>query len=297
MRLNQVDLNLFLVFEAIYTQRNLTKAATVLCITQPAVSNALNRLRKTFDDPLFIRTPGGMLPTPFAKNIVDDIREALQLLTMSVREGDEFNPIQSNRQINCSMNDFCESLILPSTIQYLQENAPRMTLNSYYVSRDKVVKELVAGTLDFAFDVPLITDKNLCNLPLFRDEYVCVVRQDHPNITSSLNLEQYLTMEHLYVSSRRRGGDSVDLALSELGEQRNIKIRVKHHMAAIRVIERSDLLWTLPKRLADELDFKLYPLPFKLPPLEIHLFWHKSADKDATNIWLRNFFTKMIANS
>ena len=296
MRLNQVDLNLFLVFEAIYSQRNLTKAATVLCITQPAVSNALKRLRKTFDDPLFIRTPDGMLPTPFAKNIVDGIREALQLLTISVQEGDEFNPIQSNRQINCSMTDFCESLILPSTIQYLQENAPRMTLNSYYVSRDKVAKELIAGTLDFAFDVPLITDKNLCKLPLIHDEYVCVVRHNHPSITNNLNLEQYLAMGHLHVSSRRRGGDSVDLALTELGQQRNIKVRVKHHTVAIRVIERSNLLWTLPRRLADQLDFTIYPLPFELPPIEVHLFWHKSADKDAANIWLRNLFTQIIAN-
>jgi len=297
MRLNQVDLNLFLVFDAIYTQRNLTKAAAVLCITQPAVSNALNRLRKSFDDPLFVRTPTGMLPTPYAKNIIGGIRQALQLLSASVQDSQQFDPRLSQRQINCSIIDFSESLILPATIEHLGLHAPKLIFNSYYVPRDEVAKELAAGTLDFAFDVPLINDNNLCSAALTSDDYVCVTRKDHPTIMGSLSLKQYLSCEHIHVSSRRRGGDLVDIALREQNQARQIKVRVKHHMAAMQVISRSDLLWTLPRRLAAQLEVNIFPLPFELSPIEMHLFWHKSADNDATNKWLREFFIAMTANN
>lgn len=290
MRLSQVDLNLFLVFDTIYAERNLTKAAEVLCITQPAVSNALNRLRKTFDDQLFVRSPQGMIPTPVAHNIIVRVRKALQLLNSSVLESEIFTPEQSTRQITCSMNDLAESLILPQLIGKLQKSAPGVSLNSYYLSREEVAKELSSGTLDFAIDVPFISDKNLCHYPLADEEYVCVVRNAHPIIKDALNLDQYLSLSHLNVSSRRKGEGPVDIALSSQGYQRNIKVRVKHYMAATRVIEKTDLLWTLPKRLADQLKLKSLTLPFEMMSLEWHLFWHKSADKDQANIWMRKLF-------
>lgn len=290
MNLTNIDLNLFLVFDSIYTQRSLTKAAQVLCITQPAVSNALKRLRNTLNDPLFIRTPEGMTPTPFAKNIINSVREALQLLTISIQEGEEFDPFQSKRQINCSMNDLSELLFLPSIIQQLQQNAPNINLNSYYISREDVAKELAAGTLDFAIDVPFITNKDLIHQSLSYDTYVVAISNNHPIITDELTLEQYLSLKHLHVSNRRMGKGPIDIVLDKIGYQRAIGLRVKHYTIASQLIENSDLLWTIPKRLANKLNLKSLPLPFEAPPLESHLFWHKNSDKDKASLWLRKLF-------
>lgn len=290
MRLSQIDLNLFVVFDAIYSEQNLTRAAEVLCITQPAVSNALNRLRKTFDDQLFVRTPDGMMPTPVAENIVGQVREALQLLNLSVQEGDKFCPTSSEKIVACSMNDLGEALILPPIMAHLQRQAPKMSLTSYYVQREDMAKELAAGNLDFAIDVPLVADNNLCHAPLSGEDYVCAVRKDHPVITSELTTEQYLQLNHIHVSSRRKGMGVAELALSAMGLKRNIKVRVQHYMVAARIVANTDLAWTLPMRLAHQLDLKILPLPFEVASLNWHLFWHKSADKDQVNIWLRNLF-------
>ena len=290
MNLTNIDLNLFLVFDAIYTEKNLTKSAQVLCITQPAVSNALKRLRNTLNDPLFIRTPEGMTPTPFAKNIISSVREALQLLTISIQKGERFDPFQSTRQINFSMNDLSELLFLPPVIQRLQQSAPKMNINSYYISREDVAKELAAGTLDFAIDIPLMANKNLIHQTLSYDTYVVVVSKNHPTISGSLSFEQYITLKHLHVSNRRMGRGPIDVVLNKLGHQRNIGLRVKHYTVASQLIEESELLWTIPKNLADKLNLNSLPLPFEAPPLESHLFWHKNSDKDKANLWLRELF-------
>lgn len=297
MRLTQVDLNLFLVFNAIYSEQSLTKASKILCITQPAVSNALSRLRTTFNDPLFIRTMGSMHPTPFAKNIIEDVREALQLFACSIEEGHKFDPSESKIQINCSMNDLAESLFLPAIIKYLQRYAPAITFNSYYVSRDKVTKELAAGTLDFAIDIPFSTDKNIFNKTLSGEEHVCVVRKNHPIIVDELSLQDYINLGHIHVSNRRKGQGAVDIALNKLGYQRNIKVRVKHYMVAIKLIENSDLLWTIPKRLAIQFNLNYFALPIDMPAVVWHLLWHKNANKDQANVWLRELFFKLINNS
>jgi len=297
MKLTNIDLNLFLVFDSIYTNRSLTKAAQVLCITQPAVSNALKRLRNALNDPLFIRTPEGMTPTPFAKNTITDVRQALQLLTVSVQEGENFDPFQSKRQINCSMHDLSELLFLPKIIQQLQYNAPNIKVNSYYIPREDVAKELAAGTLDFAIDVPFITNKNLIHQPLSYDTYVVALCKDHPVISNTLTFEQYLSHKHLHVSNRRMGIGSIDIALNNLGHQRTIGLKVKHYTVASQFIEKSNLLWTIPKSLADKLNLNCLPLPFEVPPLESHLFWHENSDKDKANLWLRKMFFRLTTTS
>lgn len=294
MRLSQVDLNLFVVFDSIYTEKNLTRAAEVLCITQPAVSNALNRLRKTFDDQLFVRTPEGMMPTPVAENIVARVREALQLLNMSVQEGDKFNPLTSEKVIACSMNDLGETLLLPPILSHLQRLAPSMSLTSYYVPREDMAKELSAGSLDFAIDVPLVADKNLCHAPLNGEDYVCVVRKNHPLVRNDLSMDQYLALGHINVSSRRKGTGIIDMALNNMGVTRDVKVRVQHYMVGAKIVASTDLAWTLPMRLARQLDLQILPLPLEVPMLNWHLFWHKSADEDHANKWLRNIFLQGI---
>lgn len=158
MNLSKVDLNLFIVFDAIYTEANLTRAGQIVGITQPAVSNALARLRETFNDPLFVRTAQGMVPTPMAQNIIGPVRNALSLLRVSVQESRIFNPLQAVKTYRISMTDLTEAVILPPLFQRLRRLAPTVAIESFLSKRRETTKELAAGRLDFAVDAPLNTD-------------------------------------------------------------------------------------------------------------------------------------------
>jgi DNA-binding transcriptional LysR family regulator len=287
MRLNQVDLNLFVIFETIYAKRNLTRAAEVLCISQPAVSNALARMRKTFNDQLFVSTPQGMVPTPVAQNIVGRVGEALQLLNASVQEADQFVPGSAEKVFQVSMNDLTETLMLPALGDVLQREAPGIRIESYFSNRRDVVRELATGALDLAIDAPLISDPQLCHGPLMSERYVCMLRRGHPLAGRALTLESYLALGHIHISSRREGLGHVDAALNRLGKQRNIRMRVQHYMVAPQIALRTDLALTAPLGLIQGIDAVQLELPFALPAMEWHLYWHRSADRDQANAWLR----------
>jgi DNA-binding transcriptional LysR family regulator len=288
MRLNQVDLNLFVVFETIYEKRNLTRAAEVLSISQPAVSNALARMRKTFNDQLFVSTPQGMVPTPVAQNIIGRVGEALQLLNASVQEAELFLPAAASKVFRVSMNDLTETLLLPALGDVLQREAPGIRIESYFSKRKDVARELANGTLDLAIDAPLIDDPQLLHGPLMSERYVCMLRRGHPLAGQPLTLDNYLALGHVHMSSRREGQGHVDAALNALGRQRNIRMRVQHYMVAPLIALRTDLALTAPLGLVQGTDALLLELPFALPALQWHLYWHRSADRDQANTWLRD---------
>ncbi len=287
MRLNAVDLNLFVVLDVIYRERNLTRAAEVLCLTQPTVSNALARMRKTFNDELFVRTPKGMVPTPVTENIIGRVRDALQLLDSSVLEGDHFDPASSERVFRLSMNDVTEALLLPELMGELSVHAPGMSVESYYTRRRDLTMALSSGQLEMAIDIPAAADTELCHRPLFSERYVCAVREDHPAVGNSLTLEQYLALGHVHVSSRRRGAGLVEMQLNRMGLQRRIHLRLQHYQVVPQIILKTDLALTVPSHWVRWAGVKALELPFELPELESHLFWHRSADGDQANRWLR----------
>lgn len=295
MRLSQIDLNLFVVFETIYAKRNLTRAAEVLCVSQPAVSNALARLRKTFNDQLFVSTPNGMVPTPVAENIVGRVGEALQLLDASVQEADLFLPDKSKRVFKVSMNDLTEALLLPALGELLQHQAPGIRIESYFVSRKDVPRELAAGALDLAIDAPLIFAPHVCHTALMSTRHVCMLRRGHPLVRKKLSLNEYLELGHIHVSSRREGLGHVDVVLGKLGRSRKIQIRVQHYLMAPLIAMRTDLALTVPSGLARGYDARQFDLPFELPALESHLYWHRSVDQDQSSIWLRGKLMEVAA--
>ena len=296
MRISQMDLNLLTVFDTIYAERNLTRASEILHITQPAVSNALSRLRKTFDDPLFVRTSEGMTPTPQARNIVERIRKALQLVESCIDHDAAFDPQTSDKTMLCSLSDLAEALLLPRLFKHLSEAAPNMALRSYYVPRNEMPMELAAGTLDIGVDVTFVNDSNLHHTPLLDEEYVCAVRKDHPTIRRKPTMKHYLALGHVHVSSRRKGVGTVDQSLKTLGHRRTIAARVRDYTTAPLIVSESDLTCTLPRVLAKQAGLRIYPLPFETPPVSVHLYWHKTADADPANVWLRDMLTA-VANT
>ena len=287
MNLNKVDLNLFIVFDAIYTEANLTRAGQIVGITQPAVSNALARLRETFNDPLFVRTAQGMVPTPMAQNIIGPVRNALQLLRVSVQESRTFNPLQANTTFRISMPDLTEAVVLPPLFQRLRRLAPNVKIESMLAKRRETTKELAAGRLDFAMDAPLNTDPQVRHVKLLEDRYVCAMRRGHPLAKDKLSVEEYLSLSHIHISSRRSGLGMVDLALGKMGQQRKIALRSQHYMMATQVIQQTDMAVTVPERFARRHDLHQIPLPVDIPPLETHIYWHESTDQDPANRWMR----------
>lgn len=287
MRLDRVDLNLFVVFDTIYTERNLTRAAEVLHVTQPAISNALNRLRTVYGDELFVRQPRGMQPTPVAENSIGHVRQALALLNTSLQEGAAFDPAQSEKTFVLSMNDLAEMLILPGLVQQLSKQAPGVRLHNHYVGREELARELSSGQVDLAIDVPLVNDSNLLHCPISKEHYVCVLRQGHPMLAKNFSLQDYLALDHVHVSSRRSGGGYIDFALGKLGLKRRIALRLQHYVAAPDIVRNSDMALTVPKALADRLDLPSVEVPCELESLDWHLYWHRSADGDGANRWMR----------
>lgn len=288
MGLTKVDLNLFVVFDAIYSEGNLTRAGQIVGITQPAVSNALARLRETFNDPLFLRTAQGMVPTPMAQNIIGPVRQALRLLRASVQESRTFNPAEASKTFRISMTDLAEALLLPPLLRRLERLAPQIRIESTLARRRETTSELAAGRLDFAVDVPLNSDPQVRHVQLLEDRFVCAMRPDHPLADQTLTLEQYLAAGHIHISSRRNGLGYVDLALGKMGRRRRITLHSPHYLMATRVVLDTDLLLTVPERFARQQALRIAELPVAdIPRLASHLYWHESTDQDPANRWMR----------
>ena len=289
MNLSKVDLNLFIVFDAIYTEANLTRAGQIVGITQPAVSNALARLRETFNDPLFVRTAQGMVPTPMAQNIIGPVRNALSLLRVSVQESRIFNPLKASKNYRISMTDLTEAVVLPVLFQRLKRLAPGVTIESFLSKRRETTKELAAGRLDFAVDAPLNTDPQVRHVKLMEDRYVCAMRKGHPLAGKEvLRLDDYLAQAHIHISSRRSGLGHVDLSLGKMGIQRKIALRSQHYLMATQVLRQTDMVMTVPERFARRNDLHHVYLPVSdVPSVETHLYWHESTDQDPANRWMR----------
>lgn len=287
MTVKKCDLNLFQVFDTIYTERNLTHAARSLSITQPAVSNALARLRKLFDDELFVRTARGMMPTPVAESIAQNVSEALALLSSSILDREGFDARVSERTFQFSMSDLAEAVVLPRLIPYLKEAGPGISLQSYYVKRHELLRQLTRGEIDFAVDVPLVEDPQLRHQSLIRDDYVCVVRQNHPVLEHELTLERFLSLRHIQLSSRRKGLGQIDLALLKIDAERVIRLRVQHYGVAAAIVATTDLVVCLPRFLAVSEGLEVLELPFAVPQLDYHLYWHRHSDSDSSHRWMR----------
>ncbi len=292
MKLSNVDLNLFVVFDAIYTEGNLTRAGEIIGITQPAVSNSLSRLRTLFNDPMFVRTADGMVPTPVAQNIVGSVRQALGLIRSSVQESESFDPLASDKRFRVSMTDLGQSIHLPYLFSKITEQAPKVAIDCYQVHRRDMSIELASGNLDLAFDIPLAPDPQIRQAALFSHPHVCVVRNSHNVVRDKMDLAMYLSISHIHISSRRGGLGHVDLALGKMGKRRHIALRTQHYLATPQLVSNTNLALTVPKVFAQYLvrtyDVKYVELPFEVPNIETYLYWHESTDRDQANKWMRD---------
>lgn len=297
MNLSNFDLNLLVIFEAIYDARNLTRAGELVGLSQPAMSGALARLRAALGDELFVRTREGMVPTAAARTMIGPVRQALKLVDACVHPSSSFEAARAERTFRISMGDHSEARILAPLLQHLDREAPGVSIESYRVPRRDVPREFATGNLDFLVDVPLLSDPNVRHAPLFADRYACVVRREHPRIGPALDLEAFLELGHILISSRPRGSGHVDIALERLGHRRRIVLRAQHYLMAPAIVARTDLALTVPRGFAASLEgdyaVRVLELPFSVPEVESHLYWHASAEQDAGHRWLRELIVSL----
>lgn len=296
MHLSQVDLNLFVVLEAIYREGNITRAGQQLNLTQPAISHALKRLRDLLQDPLFVRQGAHMVPTPFTRNMIDQVRQALQILETNLSQSRNFAPEHTRRNFNLSLWEYAEALILPSLLRRLKDASPGMSITSVRIRRRDLETELASGSVDLAIEIPMTVSDRIRHKWLLNEAFVVVARQDHPAIKDKLDLETYLAQRHIQVSSRRQGPSLIDIELSRRGLRRQISLRNQHNQTACMVVSNTDMLLTLPERHAELFNtgspntgpaYRVYPFPLPAPRLEAHLYWHESVENDPANRWLR----------
>lgn len=293
MNLHRIDLNLFAVFDAIYTAGSLTKAADVLCITQPAVSNSLARLREMLNDPLFVRTGHSMTPTPVAQNIIVPAREALGLLRKSVLQSHVFEAETSVKAFNFASRDLLEVTIMPRLMARLQHRAPNITLTNYEIGRQQIVSSMASGNLDFYADASGFTDIHLKKQRIATDRFVVLARKNHPLIRNEMTMEHFLKLGHINVSNRKSGAGPIDIQLDKLGKKRRIVMRGQHFLTVPSAVSKTDLIACIPYHLAKHYDLAMYEIPFELPLVEYFLYWHLSADHDGAHQWMREQITEV----
>jgi DNA-binding transcriptional LysR family regulator len=291
--LDRLDLNLFRVFDTVYRERNLTRAAEILFLSQSAVSHAIGRLRTSLGDPLFVRDGLGVMPTPYADRLWPDVKAALGLFRHAVLHQQTFEPARDLSHITLAMNDKLEPSLLPVIVRQLHSIAPQVELASIRLDRATLRADLVAGRIDFAIDVAQTTLPDISHSALLQDEFAVVSRTAQP-----IDATAYLAARHITVSSRRAGRAVEDIELSRLGIERQIAVRCQYYEAACRLVAESDLLLTMPLHQAQTINASLgnhiHPMPLAMAKIELHLYWHRQREADPANLWLREQLMTMF---
>lgn len=299
MHISRVDLNLLVVFDTIYTEGGITKAADKLHLTQPAISHALSRLRDLFNDPLFERQGHRMVPTPLAKRLVDPLRVSLQSIGSLLNDTQSFEPAAAGKRFTVGLRDFMESTVMPPLMNALATEAPGVTLSSVRANRRSLESELAAGTLDLAVDVLLPLSDAVKFRRISVDGLAVVVRRDHPVVQGGIDLDTYLAQRHILVTSRRQGPGFEDIELRRLGLQREIALRCQFYFAACRTVSTTDLVLTMPESYAHmanrQFGNQVLPMPAPLSSMDAYMYWHASTDNDAANAWLRAVLLRVCA--
>jgi DNA-binding transcriptional LysR family regulator len=299
MNVQDIDLNLLRVFDAVLRERGVTAAAARLGLTQPAVSNALARLRALCGDALFVRTAAGMDATPFARGVAEPVRQALALLESALAHGPGFDPATSTRGFRFYMSDLGQAEFLPPLVERVQKVAPGVRLEAVAADLEHIADALGAGAIDIAVGFLPALGPPIARRALFRDPYLCLMRAAHPAAGARLTRKRFQEASHVLVTYRGGGHRVIEEALERAGVSRRIALRVPHFTVVPMVLERTDLILTLPARVARLYErqgkFKTLPPPIPMPPAEVAVHWHERYEADPGNRWLREQVVELFS--
>ncbi|NIF56011.1 LysR family transcriptional regulator [Burkholderia sp. Ax-1724] len=292
------DLNLLRVFLAIWDLRSLTSAGDRLGLTQPAVSHALRRLRTLFDDPLFVRTPGGMVPTDAAYRLYPPLAQAVAIINDAVQQLARFDAATAQRVFRVSMSDMSEFYFLPPLAAMLDREARGIRIEVVNLPVQSVSAAMRAGEIDLALGYVPGLDAGCVSQTLFVDQHVCVVRAGHPLRKAKPTREDLAALRYVYASTNATGHRMVEQWLDELNLKRDVVLRLPHFVVAPEIVMNTDLAVIFPKSIARRFNrgkaFRVLPLPFALPPIEIKVHSHTQFASDPGIAWLREALFTMF---
>jgi DNA-binding transcriptional LysR family regulator len=298
MNLRDIDLNLLVVFNQLLMDRRVSTTAEKLGLSQPAVSNALKRLRVLLKDELFVRTARGMEPTPYALNLVEPMGYALDTLQNALNQRDSFDPVTSERTFTLGLTDIGEIYFMPTLMETLSRVAPRIKISTLRHNSGHLSEDMASGNVDIAVGLLPGLTTGFFQRRLFKQRYVCLFRQGHPTAHNPISLAQFKSLAHVGVTSANTGHSEVDEWLTRKGIARHIQLHVPHFVAVGHILQSSDLIATVPERFAQKcaepFQLETSPLPFKLPDIAINLFWHAKYNREPANMWLRQLMVDLF---
>lgn len=289
-----VDLNLLVIFDALYRHRSVNKAADSVGLSQPATSAALARLRTLFEDPLFVRGRGQMEPTPRADEMATAVHQVVRIVKTDIFRRSSFEPAAAERGFTLLMPDIGEVAFLPEVFRRVRKEAPGVKLHTVARPRKAAADALESGEADLAVGFfPDLQKTGYFQQALFTNSYACIACARHAKSTARMTLRQYLSATHVVVRPDGRE-HLLDRYLEEQGWARNVALEVSHFMSLQALLPGSDLVATVPTEIAAVLGryVKLtrIELPFRAPDIQVQQYWHRRVHNDAANRWLRRLF-------
>jgi len=291
VHLHELDLNLLVALRALLAERHVTRAAGRLGVTQPAMSHALSRLRAALGDPLFVRTPAGMMPTPRAEAMAGPLEHTLEELARIVGPPPTFDPSRSTRRFRVVTDDYGGLVVLPKLVQRVWQRAPGVDIVAL-PNGPRAGRDLAEGRVDAILGIvdAVGTVAGAYSQRLFHEKFVCVVREGHPTVRKRISLEAFIGLPHALVSPIGKSGSVVDTALAKLGRKRRVAIEIPHFLVAPHVVRQTDVVLTLAERIAmlagDGL--RILPHPLDLRGFTVSLLWHERRHADPAHVWLRS---------
>ena len=288
MNILKLDLNLLKVLQALLAEGNLTRAASTVGLSQPAMSHALERLRQALDDPLFVKEGRGLAPTPRALELQEPVARALGILSTAV-EGRAFNPATTEMEVRILATDYVTRLVIPRLSADLFHAAPHASLTVRPVDGQSADR-LAAGEADLILSVVHEERAGFYKQAVVSDNFVCLMRRGHPAAAEPLTLERYAALSHVLISLSEDGNGPVDDYLQRRGLKRRIAVRIPYFLTAPSIVAESDLVFTIPRRIAALLsDERLVTatLPFDALSFTCSQLWHGRMHRDPAQRWLR----------
>lgn len=290
MDANRPDLNLLLALETLLVERNVTRAAARLNLSQPALSAQLRRLREIFGDPLFVAARRGVIPTQHALELQGPLREALKALRSVVTERVRFDPSTADFTVAIAASDYAQCALLDRVVEILRE-APKLRLSWKQLYVPELVGQMERGEVDLAVMTPDTAPKQLLTRPLFDERYVVIARRGHPVVEGSIDIDQLCALTHVVVSPRGGSFDGpTDAALRATGRQRRVSLSVASFLIVPELIARSDQIALVPERLVRETsrDLQILESPIDVTGFSMGLVWHERSDAEPAQVWLRS---------
>lgn len=300
MDLLKFDLNLLRIFHRMMVDRKVSAAAEALGVTQPAVSNALRRMRDLTGDELFTRSSQGMQPTAFAAQIAEPIGYALATIDGTLSQPALFDPSKDRHMFHLGLTDIGEVYLLPRLLAETAKCAPGVRFTTVRGGSVGLREEMENGGIDLAVGLLPQLQGNFFHRRLLRQQYVLSMRASHPLARKSRwTLADYVKQEHVVVISAGTGHGDIDTLMARKGIVRNVRLTVPHFMAVGHILQTTDMVATLPGSFSRLLEqpFGLINLPHPagLPTVNIDAYWHRRLHRDPANLWLRNLLFELFS--